>query len=266
VNAKNPKLTDVLDASDAQLSELLPGELSRAERRIERVLEEEAKGFPYLRDRRWSLAFRRAYAILRQREHKRVRRGEERSRGPLPTITLEAALVADYHAWKWADDEVRKLRQWPSLTVLLGSWQVQDIDLVTARQRARHHAWEKNYVLAESKDVRLEKVRRQVMRDVEEMAEVPVEKRNPTTYRAAAELLGEGRKNEVHIGGRQTTYNLIAPGTDFAERLLRMNEVSAQLLKEVPREVESLELPQPPQEASPGAHHRPPEDGPADPA
>lgn len=257
-----PRTTyDMLIAlSDDELAQLDAKRLKKAEDRVAYALERDAKGFPFLRDLRWSKAFRRAWWML---EHKEKRaNGRKYSIGDPKLRLFTAALVAEFHAYKWASDEAKDRPDWPNYRTLLASWGVENDAVEHARQLTEYHRWAKRYIMAEGKEERKERVVRQIMRDVEAMDTVPVTERNPSTYRAAADLL-EPKKTEIHVGNK-TTVNVLNVGEqEFHERLQRVKEVAARVLpnQEVPVEGTFTVLSDQADQVPRGSDHRPEEAG-----
>lgn len=259
----------LIELPDDELEMLLHDRLARVEAHITYRLEADARGFPFLRDSTWTRAFRRGFLLLEKREKVMERKYRKVLATP-EELAFRAALVADYHAWKWAPDWARKHRSWPpTIEVLLASWQVEPQVLTDALASSRYAKWEMRYTVSESREARLERLRRAALKNVEDMADRPIEDRDASHIRAAALLL-EDRKPSVQIhNGPSNTLNILAPstgGADLTERLLRMREVAGNLLQKQggPVEADAQVLPRTPEEAPQRPDRAPREDGAAD--
>lgn len=252
----------ILDATDDQVKNLHPHALKVVEAHVLYHLEADAKGFPFMRETRmWELVFRRAWAMIEHRA-RRMRHPED-SLGDEGARAMQAALVADYHVWYWSPDEVKNDPRWPTRAALLASWQIEEMDLVSACQRTRHHQWEHLYLMQQSPKVMKAKVLRRVMKDIDDYEHLAPTERNPGLYRAADALLSE-KKTEVHIGNKNTVNMLNVNSDEFNERVKRLTEVAHELkAKEVPyHEVETDRLPAPPAEVPHRENPGEPADGP----
>lgn len=216
---------------DSEIAALPTAPVSYMKDRALAELEAQGIGFPFLRDSRWTLAFMRSWAIL-ARQDAWLRSKNRTPLGDPSQLVSTAALVADYHAWKWADEGTKKEglgvndegqpHLWPTLHAFITSWGIDLHQMNHALYESRYRKWEHRYAQSESRETRIERLRRRVHQDVEDMADVPVDKRNPKTYEVAAKLEGEpmgAKVPSITIGGKHTTNNLILPASISPEEI-----------------------------------------------
>jgi hypothetical protein len=205
-------------------------------------LDQNALGFAHLRDARWPRVFRRALAILDRVAEQRSRTVRQHPpRGSQQERIVTAALVADYHSWKWADEESKDSGRYPTRDMLLKAWSIDNFDLGNALVRVKYRSWEHMHVDDESDQARLAILKRAAMRNVREQSQIEAKDRNPAHLRVAAELIGAGKAAVQIHNGNVNTVNVVLPSqAELDSRFKRLQEVQRSLPVPTEVPVESL--------------------------